>query len=126
MCDIKKKSLHQELELDAQTVEDVMSSPVDADMDNTIDDIVDAMDDIDMDETHEDGEDIDTTEGLEEEEIEIHADSEHDAAELELLSDMDNYEEATSVEVKEDRELNEAYNLIDGEIIEAVQEAYYE
>lgn len=119
------KTIHQDLEDTAATVEDVIATDDvnDADMDETIDAIVDASDELELDDD-EDNDDIDSVEGLEDEEIDIEAEDEYEAAEIELMSDIDQQHEKDSEEIAEevedDIELTEAYHLIDDALIESV------
>lgn len=125
-----ERTIHQQLDDAASTVEDVVNAATgddnDADMDNTIDSVVDAMDEIELDDD-DDNTDIDVVAELEDEEIDIEAESEDDAAEIELLSDVDysHAEDSRELadEIQDSVELNEAYNLIDDELIVAIQEA---
>ncbi len=95
------KTIHQELDDAASTVEDVVadSTATDNDMDNTIDNVVDAMDEIELDDD-DDNTDIDRT----------HENDSKDLAE----------------EIEDNVELKEAYDLIDDELIVSIQEAYDE
>ena len=117
------KDIRNMIEDDAAAVEEVIytddTSNI-ADLDNTIDEVVDAIDDVDFDENHEDGEDIDTVEGLEDEEIELQVETEDDAAELELITDM---ESTDDIEEDVDAELYEAFHIIDTDLIMTIQEA---
>ena len=97
--------IRADLDATAAAVEDIATSANDADMDGTIDNIIDAEGSLELDD-EEDNEDIDSIEGLEEEEIEVYADNEEEIAE----------------EVEASTELNEAYHLIDDELINFVLE----
>lgn len=112
--------IRRELELAATTVDAVTSEINDMDMDSTIDKIVDAANRLELDDD-EDNEDIDLIEGLPEEEVEIEADDEHHAAELELMADIESGyaddAEELSDEIKDSADLQEAYYLIDDDLI---------
>ena len=111
------KDIRNMIEDDAAAVEEIISTDGTsntADLDNTIDEVVD------FDENHEDGEDIDTVEGLEDEEIDLQVETEDDAAELELITDM---ESTDDIEEDVDAELHEAFHIIDEDLIMTIQEA---
>lgn len=117
--------IRADLDATAAAVEDIATSANDADMDGTIDNIIDAAGSLELDD-EEDNEDIDSIEGLEEEEIEVYADNEDEAAEIELIADVSrehsNDAEEIAEEVEASTELNEAYHLIDDELINFVVE----
>lgn len=117
--------IRADLDATAAAVEDIATSANDADMDGTIDNIIDAAGSLELDD-EEDNEDIDSIEGLEEEEIEVYADNEDEAAEIELIADVsrehNNDAEEIAEEVEASTELNEAYYLIDDELINFVVE----
>lgn len=61
-------------------------------VDDTIDDVVDAIDDVKYGDSDDEDESIEHMEGIEPEEVEVAADSEKDAAEIELMNEDDDSE----------------------------------
>lgn len=108
--------IRQDLDRDATAVIDIVkvSSAEDHVVDNVIDTVTDAISDVELDDTHNDGDDIDAVEGLEPQEIDIYADDENDAAEIELMNDAG---------TEDDDEDSEG---VTEEIVDDVQEAMSE
>lgn len=109
--------IRQDLDRDATAVIDIVKSGSADDhvVDGVIDTVTDAISDVELDDTHNDGDDIDAVEGLEPQEIDIYADDENDAAEIELMNDAGT-EDADDTD---DEGVTE-------EIVDAVQEAMSE
>ena len=106
--------IRQDLDRDATAVIDIVKSGSADDhvVDGVIDTVTDAISDVELDDTHNDG---DAVEGLEPQEIDIYADDENDAAEIELMNDAG----TEDADASDDEGVTE-------EIVDAVQEAMSE